>query len=157
MRLGQLVENNSNNTFTISMDEDSTTKEYIGVRVAFEFNYNNYAFKFQAGKTKNLETEASLSPRLLIAKWKEMKPPVKLAAVPPQVLTSKVKGLESQVNEAAALIRHLGSSLNDLRDCVQPISDDDSSEDEESFHQSPIFFSIADMRRMNAKQSTQNR
>ena len=52
MRLGQLVDDSSNNAFTISMDEDSTTKDYIGVKVAFEINYSNNVFKFRQSKPK---------------------------------------------------------------------------------------------------------
>jgi len=151
MRLGQLVDDSSNNAFTISMDEDSTTKEYIGVKVAFDINYNNNVFRFEAIKTQNLDSEASLSLRLLIAKWKELKPPVKLAAVPPQVLNSRVKGLQSQVSEAAALIRDLSSNLKDLRDCAQPIRDEDEDSDNETG-----FTSIVDQLRTNAKHSIQD-
>ncbi|KAE9371371.1 hypothetical protein N431DRAFT_483923 [Stipitochalara longipes BDJ] len=156
MRLGELISDDANNAFTISMDEDSTSREYIGVKVTFDINFNNHAFKFEAIKTKNLEAEASLSPRLLIAEWEDLKPPMRLAAVPPQVLSSRVKGLESQVNEAATLIRDLGSNLKDLRNCAQPIRDDDCSEDEDLLDKHPKTFSIADQLRMNTKRSIQN-
>jgi len=53
-RLGQLVDDSSINACTIFMDEDSSSKEYIGLKVAFEINYSNHVFKFKETKTKGL-------------------------------------------------------------------------------------------------------
>jgi hypothetical protein len=73
MRLGELVDDGLNNSFKVSTDEGSSRKEYIGVEVAFDIDYNNRVFNFKATKTGNLETEAAIPPQVLVSKWKSLR------------------------------------------------------------------------------------
>jgi hypothetical protein len=73
MRLGELVDDGLNNSFMVSMDEGSSRKEYIGVEVVFDIDYNNRVFNFKAMKTGNLETEAAVPPQVLVSKWKSLR------------------------------------------------------------------------------------
>jgi hypothetical protein len=75
MRLGELTDDGLNYSFTISMDEESSSKHFIGVKVAFDFDFSHRVFKFDASKTENLETGAALTPQALSSKWESLKHP----------------------------------------------------------------------------------
>ena len=79
MRLGAVTDDASNYSFTISMDEESSTKHFIGVKVDFDFVFSYHVFKFEAIKTENLETEAALTPQALRSKWKSLEDPIHLS------------------------------------------------------------------------------
>jgi hypothetical protein len=73
MRLGELVDDGLNNSFKVSMDEGSSRKDYIGVEVAFDIDYNNRVFNFKAMKTGNLETEIAVPLQVLVSKWESLR------------------------------------------------------------------------------------
>jgi hypothetical protein len=55
VRLGALINNGFNDSFTISMDEESTLKDFIGVKINFAFDFGLNAFKF--GGDQDWESE----------------------------------------------------------------------------------------------------
>jgi hypothetical protein len=75
MRLVALTDDGLNYSFTISMDEESTSKDFIGVKVTFDFDFSHRVLQFEAIKTENLEIEAALTPQALSSKWKSLKRP----------------------------------------------------------------------------------
>lgn len=100
LRLGELVDGGLNNYFEISMNESSTSKGIIGVKIAFHLVYNHHTFMFQESKTKNLEVEAAVPPQVLIPKWKSLEKPESEDDVSIEVLDLIVKDLKTRVNEA---------------------------------------------------------
>jgi hypothetical protein len=53
MRLGALTDDGLNCSFTISMDEGSSSKHFVGIKVAFDCDFSHRVFKFEAIKTES--------------------------------------------------------------------------------------------------------
>ncbi len=54
---------------------ESSSKHFIGVKVAFDFDFSHRVFRFEAIKTENLENEAALTPQALSSKWMSLEDP----------------------------------------------------------------------------------
>ncbi|PMD18982.1 hypothetical protein NA56DRAFT_706023 [Hyaloscypha hepaticicola] len=112
MRMGALIDDRLNDSFTISMDEESTSKDFIGVKVAFDIIFSGRDFKFEAIKTENLETEAALTPQALSSKWESLKRPFQ----PPSDYDSS----EDEAEELARL--YSAAELRKMKQAMQSSS-----------------------------------